>query len=123
MLVMWVNWTGPLLSSRVMAKIPGVGNVLNIETDEKLEARSEKILHAGLDLVETVLLSGPGKFLENGDEVSLADIVLLCQLKQLKVLPKYDPNMFQLLLQSLFLNALNHCVHYMFRIGMSKSSK
>jgi glutathione S-transferase len=79
-----VGW-GPLLVSRVMAKIPGVGNLLNMETDEKLEARSEKILHAGLDLVETVLLSGPGKFLENGDEVSLADIVLLCQLKQLKV--------------------------------------
>lgn len=114
MLVMWVNWTGPLLSSRVMAKIPGVANAMNLETDEKLEARSEKILHAGLDLVETVLLSGPGKFLENGDEVSLADIVLLCQLKQLKVLPKYDPKMFPLLLQFLFLNALNHCVHYMF---------
>jgi glutathione S-transferase len=58
---------------------------MNVETDKKVEARSEKIVHAGLDLVETVLLSGPGKFLENGDEVSLADIVLLCQLKQLKV--------------------------------------
>ena len=69
-----------------MAKIPGMG----MESDEKLEARAEKYLHAGLDLVETVLLSGPGKFLENGDKVSLADIVLLCQLKQLKVLPKYD---------------------------------
>jgi len=76
---------GPLLQSRVMAKIPVVGKGLNMETNEILEQRSEKILLTGLDLVETVMLSGPGKFLENGDEVSLADIVLLCQLKQLKI--------------------------------------
>jgi len=76
---------GPLLQSQVLAKTPGVGKLLNLETNEKLEERSEKTLLTGLDLVETVMLSGPGKFLENGDEPSLADIVLICQLKQLKV--------------------------------------
>lgn len=123
MSVMWVNWTGPLLQSRVLAKTPGVGKLLNLETNEKLEERSEKTLLTGLDLVETVMLSGPGKFLENGDEPSLADIVLICQLKQLKVLPEHDLKMFRLLLQFLFFNAPNHCVHYMLRIEMSKSSK
>lgn len=121
---MWVNWTGPLLQSRVMAKIPVVGKGLNMETNEILEQRSEKILLTGLDLVETVMLSGPGKFLENGDEVSLADIVLLCQLKQLKVLPKYDPKMYQLVLQFLFLQCSEIiAVHYMLRTEMSKHSK
>ena len=59
--------------------------MLQLELDEKLEAKFEKNLKDSLDLVETVFLRGPGKFLENGEEVSLADIVLVCQLKQLLV--------------------------------------
>lgn len=59
--------------------------MLQLESDEKLEAKYEANLKDSLDLVETVFLRGPGKFLENGEEVSLADIVLVCQLKQLLV--------------------------------------
>ena len=59
--------------------------MLQLELDEKLEAKFERNLKDSLDLVETVFLRGPGKFLENGEEVSLADIVLVCQLKQLLV--------------------------------------
>lgn len=69
----------------MFAKIPEVAQLHQLESDEKLEAKYEKNLKDSLDLVETVLLRGPGKFLENGEEVSLADIVLVCQIKQLKV--------------------------------------
>ena len=77
--------SGNFLELRVFAKIPEVAKMLQLELDEKLEAKFEKNLKDSLDLVETVFLRGPGKFLENGEEVSLADIVLVCQLKQLLV--------------------------------------
>jgi glutathione S-transferase len=69
----------------VLAKIPEFAKMWQLESDEKLEAKSAKNLKDSLDLVDTVFLRGPGKFLENGEEVSLADIVLVCQLKQLQV--------------------------------------
>ena len=69
----------------MLAKIPEVAKRMQLESDEKLEAKYAKNLKDALDLVETVFLRGPGKFLENSEEVSLADIVLVCQLKQLQV--------------------------------------
>lgn len=69
----------------MLAKIPEVAKLMQLESDEKLEAKFEKNLKDSLDLVETVFLRGPGKFLENGEEVSLADIDLVCQLKQFEV--------------------------------------
>jgi len=90
------NWSN-LLELRVFAKIPEVAKMLQLESDEKLEAKYETNLKDSLDLVETVFLRGPGKFLENGEEVSLADIVLVCQLKQLLFL---DPETQKVLLGS-----------------------
>lgn len=76
-----------LVVHRVITKFPGKApGIYPEEEDVKVAVHCEKNLKLVLDYLETVLLKEPGKFLENADEVSIADLSLVCEIKQLLVL-------------------------------------
>jgi hypothetical protein len=76
-----------LVVHRVITKFPGKApGIYPEEEDVKVALHCEKNLKLVLDYLETVLLKEPGKFLENADEVSIADLSLVCEIKQLLVL-------------------------------------
>ncbi|CAI0414434.1 unnamed protein product [Linum tenue] len=70
------------------ALAPALGLPLN----PKLAAEGEKILTASLSKLESFWLKGSGKFLLGGNQPSIADISLVCELMQLEVLDDMDRN-------------------------------
>ncbi|CAL1401092.1 unnamed protein product [Linum trigynum] len=67
---------------------PALGRPLNPE----LAAEGEKILTASLSKLESFWLKGSGKFLLGGNQPSIADISLVCELMQLEVMDDIDRN-------------------------------
>nr|PNR50775.1 hypothetical protein PHYPA_009961 [Physcomitrium patens] len=74
-----------LVMHRVISLLPGIPKGIYPEHDEAVAKESKTGLDHALDYIDTVLLKGPNGFLENAEEVSIADLSLVCEIKQLLV--------------------------------------
>lgn len=74
-----------LVVHRVISLLPGIPKGIYPEHDEAVAKESKTGLDHALDYIDTVLLKGPNGFLENAEEMSIADLSLVCEIKQLLV--------------------------------------
>lgn len=74
-----------ILVHKVISLLPGIPKGIYPEHDDAVAEESKLGLNQALEYIETVLLKGPNKFLENAEEVSIADLSLTCEIKQLLV--------------------------------------
>jgi hypothetical protein len=74
-----------IIVHRVISLLPGIKKGIYPEHNEAVAEDSKVGLNEALEYIETVLLKGPNKFLENQEEVSIADLSLVCEIKQLLV--------------------------------------
>lgn len=81
-MLLW-KFIATLVIHSVFAKLPAFEKVFP-KANDKLAEESLALLHRALDQMEIML--GEGNFLQNSDEVSIADLSLLCELTQLQVL-------------------------------------
>lgn len=81
-MLLW-KFIATLVVHGVLAKLPEFEKVFP-KANDKLAEESLASLHRALDQMEMML--GEGKFLRNSDEVSIADLSLLCELTQLQVI-------------------------------------
>lgn len=72
-----------IIVHRVISLLPGIKKGIYPEYNEAVAEDSKVGLNEALEYIETVLLKGPNKFLENQEEVSIADLSLVCEIKQL----------------------------------------
>ena len=74
-----------MIVHRVISVLPGIKKGIYPEQDEAVAEESKVGLDHALEYIETVLLKGPNIFLENQEEVSIADLSLVCEIMQLLV--------------------------------------
>jgi len=74
-----------LVVHRVISLLPGIPKGIYPEHSDAVAEESKIGLNQALEYIETVLLKGPNQFLENAEEVSIADLSLVCEIKQLLV--------------------------------------
>ena len=74
-----------IIVHRVISVLPGIKKGIYPEHNEAVAEEAKVGLNRALEYVETVLLNGPNEFLENQKEVSIADLSLVCEIKQLLV--------------------------------------
>ncbi|KAG0582487.1 hypothetical protein M758_3G063200 [Ceratodon purpureus] len=72
-----------IIVHRVISVLPGIKKGIYPEHNEAVAEEAKVGLNRALEYVETVLLNGPNEFLENQKEVSIADLSLVCEIKQL----------------------------------------
>lgn len=82
----WDHVAVRLVVHRVIAKLPNLAPGIYPAPDERVADESEKLLKNALEQLETVYLQEAGKFLANAEQVSIADLSIVCELKQLLVL-------------------------------------
>lgn len=70
---------------RVISLLPGIPKGIYPEHNDAVAEEAKIGLDQALEYIETVLLKGPNQFLENAQEVSIADLSLVCEIKQLLV--------------------------------------
>lgn len=70
---------------RVISLLPGIPKGIYPEHNDAVAEEAKIGLDQALEYIETVLLKGPNHFLENAQEVSIADLSLVCEIKQLLV--------------------------------------
>ncbi|KAJ6962438.1 glutathione S-transferase T1-like [Populus alba x Populus x berolinensis] len=63
---------------------------LGLPLDPQAAAEAEKVLFSSLSKIESVWLKGSGRFLLGGNQPSIADLSLVCELMQLEVLDEKD---------------------------------
>ncbi|KAJ6714479.1 GLUTATHIONE S-TRANSFERASE T1-RELATED [Salix viminalis] len=63
---------------------------LGLPLDPQAAAEAEKVLFSSLSNIESVWLKGSGRFLLGGNQPSIADLSLVCELMQLEVLDEKD---------------------------------
>ncbi|EEF51174.1 glutathione-s-transferase theta, gst, putative [Ricinus communis] len=71
-----------------------LGPVLGLPVNPQAAAEGEKVLSCSLETIESVWLNDGGPFLIGGDQPSIADLSLVCQIMQLEVLDENDRNRF-----------------------------
>ena len=62
-----------------------LGPVLGIPLDPQAAAEAEKLLFSSLSKIESFWLKGSGRFLLGGNQPSIADLSLVCEIMQLEV--------------------------------------
>lgn len=72
-----------LVVHRVISLLPGITKGIYPEHNDAVAEEVKIGLNQALEYIETVLLKGPNQFLENAEEVSIADLSLVCEIKQL----------------------------------------
>jgi len=80
----------PLVVHRVISLLPGIPKGIYPEHDNAVAEKSKIGLSEALEYIETVLLKGPNQFLANAEEVSIADLSFVCEIKQLLWLENSD---------------------------------
>ncbi|XWS48937.1 hypothetical protein CRYUN_Cryun13aG0120000 [Craigia yunnanensis] len=79
---------GPVTYVRSTALAPALGLPLNPQA----AAEAEKFLSSSLSNIESIWLKGNGHFLLGGNQPSIADLSLVCDIMQLEVLDEKDRN-------------------------------
>ncbi|KAJ4823224.1 hypothetical protein Tsubulata_004488 [Turnera subulata] len=69
-----------------------VAPLLGVPLNPKAAAEDEKLLRSSLYKLETVWLKGSGRFLLGGNQPSIADLSLVCEIMQLELLDEQDRN-------------------------------
>lgn len=75
---------------RVISLLPGIPKGIYPEHNDAVAEEAKIGLNQALEYIETVLLKGSNQFLENAQEVSIADLSLVCEIKQLLWLESGD---------------------------------
>jgi glutathione S-transferase len=74
----------------VISLLPGIPKGIYPEHNDAVAEEAKIGLNQALEYIETVLLKGSNQFLENAQEVSIADLSLVCEIKQLLWLESGD---------------------------------
>ncbi|XVF10616.1 hypothetical protein REPUB_Repub07fG0198000 [Reevesia pubescens] len=67
-----------------------LGPALGLPLNPQAAAEAKKLLSASLSKIETIWLKGNGHFLLGGNQPSIADLSLVCEIMQLEVLDEKD---------------------------------
>ena len=62
-----------------------LGPVIGLPLNPQTAAEGEKLLSSSLKTIDSVWLTDSGPFLVGGDQPSIADLSLVCQIMQLEV--------------------------------------
>lgn len=81
-------YAGQLLDNRTLAKLPEFEGYFQAGDYDTLAADAEKRLPRVFDELEFMLQDG--KYLQNADEVSIADLSLVCEMTQLQALCRVE---------------------------------
>uniref|UniRef100_A0A6N2L5Z2 GST C-terminal domain-containing protein n=1 Tax=Salix viminalis TaxID=40686 RepID=A0A6N2L5Z2_SALVM len=73
-----------------MSRSTTLAPALGLPLDPQAAAEAEKVLFSSLSNIESVWLKGSGRFLLGGNQPSIADLSLVCELMQLEVLDEKD---------------------------------
>ncbi|XVE64853.1 hypothetical protein DITRI_Ditri07aG0135200 [Diplodiscus trichospermus] len=67
-----------------------IAHVIGRPSNPQAAAEAEKLLSSSLSKIESIWLKGNGRFLLGGNQPSIADLSLVCELMQLEVLDEKD---------------------------------
>ncbi|GLU05792.1 hypothetical protein SLE2022_228710 [Rubroshorea leprosula] len=80
------------LGAAAFALYAALAPALGLELNRQKAAEAEKLLSSSLSKIESVWLKGNGRFLLGGNQPSIADISLVCEIMQLEMLDEKDRN-------------------------------